>query len=94
MWMKALISCLLLCLVACAPLGQDSAQLPYTPPPHNAERITATLGVVEVGVNCPTGWQAYNDNDGLALAENPGSVAEGGALRGILLYLWTPPLDG
>ena len=93
MWMKALISCLLLCLVACVPLGQESAQLPDTPPPHNAERITATLGVVEVAVNCPSGWQAYTDDQGLAIAENPGSVVEGGALRGILLYVWMPPLD-
>ncbi|MFN8376442.1 MAG: hypothetical protein U0694_26670 [Anaerolineae bacterium] len=84
---------MLLCLVACVPAASDSASLTDTPQPHNAERITATLGVVEIAVNCPSGWQAYTDDEGLALAENPGSVADGSALRGVLLYLWMPPLD-
>jgi hypothetical protein len=91
MWVKILALFMMWVLAACESTVQISA--PEPPILSQDTRVSATLTGVEVTVHRPDGWQAYIDEDGIALAETPASVVDGAALHGLLLYLWIPRMD-
>lgn len=48
---------------------------------------------VSFGLEVPQGWQSYSTEAGIVLNERPATITNGIALEGILIHIFSPPLD-
>ena len=64
--------------------------------PRVAERDEWVIhqGLVDLRLRVPAGWETYNTNDGIVLSEHVSSAYTADRLRGILVHLFVPPMDG
>lgn len=83
----------------------DALQLPMTeaelPTPDlevpdvitfEAHRLSLDVGGVSLSIPQPHGWETYQTDLGIVLAEHIGSVATGGTLDGMLVHIFVPPM--
>lgn len=57
-----------------------------------AHRLSLDMGGVSLSIPQPHGWETYQTDFGIVLAEHIGSVATGGALDGVLVHIFAPPM--
>lgn len=57
-----------------------------------AHRLSLDIDGVVISIPKPHGWETYQTDFGIVLAEHIGSVATGGALDGVLVHIFAPPL--
>ena len=48
---------------------------------------------VSFGLEVPQGWQSYSTEAGIVLNERPAAITDGITLEGILIHIFSPPLD-
>lgn len=92
------------CLTACRELSDKTTMSEdietQTPPPAHPTEIGMTEDwteyrsrTVSLAIKVPTGWISYNTDEGIVLNERAASIADGVALQGILVHIFTPPID-
>jgi len=79
-----------------------AAALTPTPKPQPTAMATAEptrhwgeyeLDGVTLGITTPPGWEMYQTNRSLVLVEHSGSVASGGELEGMIVYMFVHSTD-
>lgn len=73
----------------------DKTEDPATPTP-TAESVVWTQydsAGIQLRIRVPDGWQTYQTDAGIVLAEHIGSGENGGQLEGILIHIFVPHMD-
>lgn len=79
-----------------SPTSEIDSPAPITTAPDTitfeAHRLSLEVGGVSLSIPRPIGWETYQTDFGIVLTEHIVSVATGGALDGLLVHIFAPPM--
>lgn len=96
--MRVLILTLAVVCLSVAACQSQAVAATITPPPSpSVSDVATTVEFVSEGLTVslpkPAGWKSFRTDYGVVIAEKLGSVAEAGALQGLMVYVFVMPMS-